>query len=92
MATKPEDSFTKKLNELVKEFNDLKLGQLKARGDDFGVHDFFLELNVRGLDNHHFKLIQLFVEKYDASVGISPIKGNDCICIRIDETQFDLEY
>jgi hypothetical protein len=87
-----EISFNEKLKELVKEFNDLKIDDLKAKGDTFGLHDFFLELNYTGLTNRQYKLIRPFVNKYNASVGISPVTYNDCICIRIDDCQFNLKY
>jgi hypothetical protein len=89
--TSKEPKFVKKLNELVKEFNSLKIGGLKARGDDFGLHDFFLELNTRGLSYDNCAGVFDFVKKYRGSVGISPVRGNDCICIRIDDAQFNLK-
>lgn len=90
MATHPESKFDKKLKELVKEFNDNKFGELRAKGDDFGLYDFFLELNCTRMSTDYYELIMPFVKKYKGSIGISPVKYNDCICIRIDDRQFNL--
>jgi len=89
--TSKEPSFNKKLKELVKEFNDSRFGKLKARGDDFGLHDFFLELNCTRMPTEYYEMIMPFVKKYKGSIGISPVKYNDCICIRIDDSQFNLK-
>jgi hypothetical protein len=83
-------TFSEKLKELVKEFNSLGL-RVKARGDDFGVHDFFLELNTTQLSSQDTMGIYDFVVKYHGSIGISPVRGNDCICIRINNLRFDLK-
>ena len=88
--TSKEPNFNKKLNELVKEFNSLGL-RVKATGDDFGLHDFFLVLNTRGLDSKLFDEIHPFIDKYNAHIGISPVRTNDCMCIRIDDSQFNLK-
>jgi hypothetical protein len=85
-----ESAFNRKLKELVNEFNSLGL-RLKATGEDFGVHDFFLVLDTTKLYSEDYCSIYYFVKKYRATVGISPVRTNDCMCIRIDDDQFNLK-
>lgn len=91
-----QKEFKARLKELVVEVNSLGIYfqrfigsgfHLKATGE-IHYHDYYICLNVNGLPTNGLIQIMKFIEKYNGTLVLHPVRNNDTLAIRINDTQF----